>query len=212
LSIIIITYGCLRMRLQMEQKQRRMWSVWVVVVSMVSMVSMVGMVGGAQQRQSGSGLVGDEMRAAVEMRCRHDVTLSLAIGRVAPRGGDASWTSRVYNGQVPGPVLRVKAGSRCRVTLLNALPDHPDPDPDQCHAAHLLNNLHCPDHTNLHTHGLHVSPRGHADNINVSVAPQHSYLYEYPIPVQHMPGLLCSTHPPSQPLYHQSGSRTVHGV
>jgi FtsP/CotA-like multicopper oxidase with cupredoxin domain len=71
-----------------------------------------------------------------------------------------------YNGTVPGPTLRVRPGDTLVVTLTNAL-DAP---------------------TNLHTHGLHVSPDGNSDNIFVMVGPGERHTYEYRIPDDHASG------------------------
>ena len=65
-----------------------------------------------------------------------------------------------YNGQFPGPVLRAAEGDLLRVDLVNHL-DEP---------------------TNLHFHGLHVSPGGNSDNVFVSVPPGGRFLYELRIP------------------------------
>jgi FtsP/CotA-like multicopper oxidase with cupredoxin domain len=63
--------------------------------------------------------------------------------------------TRAYNGSVPGPTLRVRAGDRLRLMLVNDLPrDRPFCDGAwaQARGPHGFNA------TNLHTHGLHVSP------------------------------------------------------
>jgi FtsP/CotA-like multicopper oxidase with cupredoxin domain len=65
-----------------------------------------------------------------------------------------------YNGLFPGPLLRAREGERLRVRLINRL-DEP---------------------TNLHFHGLHVSPAGHADNVFVEVQPGGSFTYELIVP------------------------------
>ena len=54
-----------------------------------------------------------------------------------------------YNGLFPGPLLRAREGQTLRVRLVNRL-DEP---------------------TNLHFHGLHVSPADNHDNVFVNVAP-----------------------------------------
>ena len=71
-----------------------------------------------------------------------------------------------YNGTTPGPTLRVRPGDVLSITLVNRLGEA----------------------TNLHTHGLHVSPSGHADNVFVSVpnGGRHTYIYE--IPADHRSG------------------------
>ncbi|OLL27979.1 copper oxidase [Burkholderia sp. SRS-W-2-2016] len=92
---------------------------------------------------------------------------------------------RSYNGCPAGPTLSVKPGMRLDVTLNNRLPAEspatcpPNPDPA---APHCFNT------TNLHTHGLHVSPSGHADNVMVSVAPNASFDYRFEIPASHPAG------------------------
>jgi FtsP/CotA-like multicopper oxidase with cupredoxin domain len=65
-----------------------------------------------------------------------------------------------YNGVFPGPLLRAREGERLRVRLINRL-DEP---------------------TNLHFHGLHVSPAGNADNVFVEVQPGASFTYELIVP------------------------------
>jgi FtsP/CotA-like multicopper oxidase with cupredoxin domain len=65
-----------------------------------------------------------------------------------------------YNGGFPGPLLRAREGDRLRVLLVNRL-DEP---------------------TNLHFHGLHVSPSGNSDNIFVEVPPGGEFLYELTVP------------------------------
>ena len=93
-----------------------------------------------------------------------------------------------YNGAFPGPTLIFCPGDRVVVHLENDLgaapaawkqippyPMHMDPGKAQL--------------TNLHTHGLHVSPNGHSDNIFLSLAPGRTLTYEYHIPKSHLPGL-----------------------
>jgi FtsP/CotA-like multicopper oxidase with cupredoxin domain len=71
-----------------------------------------------------------------------------------------------YNGTSPGPTLRVAPGDVLRVRLTN----------------------HLGETTNLHTHGLHVSPNGNADNVFRMVEDGAHADYEYPIPPDHPAG------------------------
>ncbi|UER55506.1 multicopper oxidase family protein [Kineosporiaceae bacterium SCSIO 59966] len=71
-----------------------------------------------------------------------------------------------YNGSVPGPTLRLRPGDRVRVDVENALG-----------AA-----------TNLHVHGLHVSPRGNGDNPLVRIEDGETFRYEYDVPPDHPTG------------------------
>ena len=92
-----------------------------------------------------------------------DVTL-----RAAPGVTLAGRTTRAlgYNGTSPGPTLSVRPGDRVRVRLENELATA----------------------TNLHTHGLHVSPEGNSDNVFRSVDPGASAQYEYEVPSDHPTG------------------------
>ena len=71
-----------------------------------------------------------------------------------------------YNGQLPGPTWRLQPGDRLQVRLVNELTAP----------------------TNLHLHGLHVSPVGNGDNPFVSVQPGQQFDYEIQLPADHPPG------------------------
>ena len=43
--------------------------------------------------------------------------------------------------------------------------------------------------SNLHIHGMHVSPIGNGDNVSFSIDPTQSFQYNYPIPNNQPPGL-----------------------
>ncbi|TFD78753.1 multicopper oxidase family protein [Cryobacterium sp. Sr8] len=111
---------------------------------------------------------GEELAEPSELRSangRLQVRLDAALGTVQVGGRSASALS--FNGGIPGPTLRLKAGDRLGVTLHNGLDDP----------------------TNLHVHGLHVSPEGNGDNPFVMVEPGESFDYEYQLPANHPPGL-----------------------
>ncbi|WP_407986347.1 multicopper oxidase family protein [Kitasatospora sp. CMC57] len=74
-------------------------------------------------------------------------------------------TTRTYNGTIPGPTLRVRGGDTLRLTHVNGLP--PNPPHSGGH-----NTPHHPNSFNLHTHGMHVSPSGDADNVLREFAPR----------------------------------------
>ncbi len=73
-----------------------------------------------------------------------------------------------YERSVPGPTLRVRQGDQLEVALVNNLGG---------------------DETNLHVHGMHVSPKDNSDNIFVHVANGQTFNYSYAIPADHPPGL-----------------------
>ncbi|MFH8381467.1 multicopper oxidase family protein [Kitasatospora sp. NPDC018058] len=74
-------------------------------------------------------------------------------------------TTRTYNGAIPGPTLKVRGGDTLRLTQINGLPPNQPFDGDH-NRPHHLNSF------NLHTHGLHVSPSGDADNVLREFAPR----------------------------------------
>src|SRR5664279_2547412 len=92
------------------------------------------------------------------------LTLEAAVGR-GPLAGRGA-TSLRYNGSVPGPTLHLRPGDHLGIDLVNHL-DQP---------------------TNLHTHGLQVSPQGNSDNPFVMVSPGQTFRYDYLIPDNHPTG------------------------
>jgi FtsP/CotA-like multicopper oxidase with cupredoxin domain len=89
---------------------------------------------------------------------------------------------RTYEGTTPGPTLRVRPGDVLRVTLVNDLPPNRDPMPRDINHPHHFNT------TNIHVHGLHVSPSGIADNVLRPMEPGQSYEIEIAIPEEHPRG------------------------
>jgi len=68
--------------------------------------------------------------------------------------------TRCYNGQIPGSTIFVNPGDKIRITLKNWLPPNPLGEDKN-------NHDNCPNNfntTNLHFHGLHVSPASICDN------------------------------------------------
>jgi FtsP/CotA-like multicopper oxidase with cupredoxin domain/ABC-type lipoprotein export system ATPase subunit len=79
-----------------------------------------------------------------------------------------------YNGTYPGPLIKVKRGDTLKINFVNSLP-----------ATTEKNILgYEKNHTNLHTHGLHVSPQEPADNVMLDIAPGQSYNYLYDLAKQ----------------------------
>lgn len=72
-----------------------------------------------------------------------------------------------YNGSVPGPTWVVRPGDRIRVRLVNRLTGP----------------------TNLHTHGLAVSPLGNSDNPFVTIEPGDAFDYQFDLPPDHPSGV-----------------------
>lgn len=74
----------------------------------------------------------------------------------------------VYNGSFPGPVIRVRRGDRLDVLLVNALPPMED---------NVLG--YDRDVTNLHLHGLHVTPAWNSDNPLLMFSSGQSFHYSF---------------------------------
>jgi hypothetical protein len=113
-----------------------------------------------------------------------EVTLHVNVTRIA--GGSAngggglpplSYTTRSYNGKVPGPTLRVRPGDLVRITLVNDLED-------QTGAPTQANLYRLPNTTNLHLHGLWVAPH----DVFSGVSPGDRRVFEYAIPNTHAAG------------------------
>ena len=115
-----------------------------------------------------SPVTGADLTQPEELRSsnrRLQVRLEAAPGTVQLGGRQASALG--YNGRIPGPTLRLRGGDVLSVELVNSMAVP----------------------TNLHAHGLHVSPRGNGDNVFVTVDPGTSFSYEYRLPADHPPGV-----------------------
>jgi FtsP/CotA-like multicopper oxidase with cupredoxin domain len=120
-----------------------------------------------------------------------DTTLTCRVQSVQVAGQTA--IMNVFEGSAPGPTLRVRPGDTLRVNLVNMLDDLPPGLPDN-------SPFLCPPmimggveegkmcDTNLHVHGLHVSPSDNSDNIFLRIPAGESFQYEYKIPENHPAG------------------------
>ncbi|MGJ3264551.1 MAG: multicopper oxidase family protein [Salinarimonas sp.] len=84
-----------------------------------------------------------------------------------------------------GPTIQVTPGETVRVTLRNELPAA---DPSCPQEITDINVPHCFNRTNLHSHGLWVSPTGNSDNVLIAIDPGVSFQYEWNIPADHPSG------------------------
>jgi FtsP/CotA-like multicopper oxidase with cupredoxin domain len=137
---------------------------------------------------------------APEVRASQDGLLDTTFtARVMslPLAGQSATVS-VYEDAFPGPTLRVRPGDTLRVNLVNTLdalpPGLSQNSPFQCspvsgpgHGSSSEHTMTCD--TNLHVHGLHVSPSDNSDNVFLTVKAGESFQYEYQIPDNHPAGL-----------------------
>jgi FtsP/CotA-like multicopper oxidase with cupredoxin domain len=100
---------------------------------------------------------------------------------------------RTYNGQLVGPTLRAKPGDVLDILLDNQLPVE-SPNEVAAQYEQERSNAHLSvvpasfNTTNLHTHGLHVSPVGNSDNVLLGILPATKFPYEIKVPANHPPG------------------------
>jgi len=123
-----------------------------------------------------------------------NVSLNVALGRNVIAG--RTLETATYNGMIPGPTLRVRPGDRLAIALINNLsqPGGPPPPPQKVvncgaqaaqpeargRAGHMDPGVSLL--TNIHTHGLQVSPQGNADNPYITLTPGETCDYSIPIP------------------------------
>lgn len=94
-----------------------------------------------------------------------DATLTAAPGTV--QLGNSSFPGFLYNGSYLPPVLRARTGDVMRITFRNRLNTDP---------------------SNLHFHGMSVSPKGNSDNVFIHVHPGEDFKYEVNIPAHDRQG------------------------
>jgi suppressor of ftsI len=87
----------------------------------------------------------------------------------ATEPGQKLW-ALTYNGVYMPPTLRFRPGDTVKLTLVNRL----DAPMDMI--------------TNLHTHGLHVSPSGNSDNVFLHIHPGTTFDYVYHFPLDEPTG------------------------
>jgi FtsP/CotA-like multicopper oxidase with cupredoxin domain len=125
--------------------------------------------------------------------------------RVGPDGVFQDVRLRTYNGKLVGPTFRVSPGDQLRINLFNRLPKPDKPMPpmnmDNC-GVHEQQDV-----TNLHTHGLHISPSGLSDNVLRVIppggpgAPAERYFFDI-LPAGNPPGEPKIDHHPGTDWYH----------
>lgn len=132
--------------------------------------------------------LGPELRRPAVLRSRRgrlDVKL-VCKPAVVDMGAPAPVRTWTYDGLVPGNTWELRGGDVLRVDLRNRLPELRG-EGDHDHAT--MDRPHEWTTTNLHTHGLHVSPRGSSDNVFLAVAPGERQRYEIALPEDHPAGI-----------------------
>jgi suppressor of ftsI len=133
-------------------------------------------------------------------------TLSLTLDAASASDGKNSF---YFNGQPNAPTLRLSPGDQLKITYVNDLPVKPS---ESCAITP------CMDMTNLHFHGLTVSPDAPQDDVlHMMASPGQTLHYTVQIPKDHAPGLYWyHTHPHGesyrQVLDGMSGALVIEGI
>lgn len=111
---------------------------------------------------------GETFREPGELRSEGGrLDLELVAGVAVASVGGREVRVLAYDGTMPGPTLRVRPGDRVTLRLRNDLGAV----------------------TNLHTHGLVVSPEGNSDNVFTMIGPGASFDYDYRLGDDHPTGV-----------------------
>mmetsp|Transcript_30134 Transcript_30134/g.33764 ORF Transcript_30134/g.33764 Transcript_30134/m.33764 type:complete len:831 (+) Transcript_30134:134-2626(+) len=96
--------------------------------------------------------------------------------------------SRLFNGKLPGPTIKIKPGETLKVQFKNELTLQDGTV--SCYADDgTVTNEYCePDHTNLHYHGYVGSGEKPSDDVEMRIAPESQYSYMSYFKKDHMPG------------------------
>src|ERR1700676_2478035 len=140
-----------------------------------------------------------------ELHAKHH-TLSLTLHAAVASDGKNSF---YFDGQPIAPTLRLSPGDQLKITYINDLPIKPK---ETCAITP------CMDMTNLHFHGLTVSPDAPQDDVlSMMAGPGQTLRYTVQIPKDHPPGLFWyHTHPHGesyrQVLDGMSGALVIEGI
>jgi FtsP/CotA-like multicopper oxidase with cupredoxin domain len=140
-----------------------------------------------------------------EVRARNGVA-ELTLTAASDARGRDTW---LFEGQAIQPTIRLSPGDVLKVHYVNALPATPR---EPCEVAPCMNM------TNLHFHGLSVSPKRPQDDVlDLMAMPGQSLDYRLEIPLDHPPGLnWYHTHPHGeshrQLLDGLSGALVIEGI
>nr|CCA20351.1 conserved hypothetical protein [Albugo laibachii Nc14] len=97
------------------------------------------------------------------------VNLDVVVSRFKSRL--ISFNTRSYSGRIPAPTIKICRGDTLIMRITNMLSEHEDA------------NI-----TNLHAHGLHVSPEWHFDNVLTKIASGETLEFVYTIAFEHPTG------------------------
>ncbi len=115
------------------------------------------------------------------------MTGRLEFGPATLNIGGSTLTTRAYRQaggsySIPGPTIKITPGQTYVLSLHNLLP--------YAVPSSIENDFKDPDVSNIHTHGLHVSPASPSDDVMRLINGGHGGDYVYAVPADHMGGTL----------------------
>lgn len=153
---------------------------------------------GARNPEAGSRLAGREVAYDLAIEYRDGTIYNPSTGK------HDKVHLRSYNHDFTAPTVVMLPGQTARFNLMNQLPpEHPtntEPAPVPFNiipksgpncligAANTPASNGCFNSTNLHSHGLWVSPTGNSDNVLLNIKPDVNFEYEYNVPADHPTG------------------------
>jgi FtsP/CotA-like multicopper oxidase with cupredoxin domain len=167
-----------------------------VAIIVTGVVSTLGVTGNAPS---------DLLSTPPELRAQHH-TLSLTLHAAVASDGKNSF---YFDGRPNAPTLRLSPGDQLKITYVNDLP---------AKAKETCAIMPCMHMTNLHFHGLQVSPDAPQDDVlDMMAASGQTLRYTVEIPKGHPPGLYWyHTHPHGeshrQTLDGMSGAIVIEGI
>jgi len=170
-------------------------AILAIAIMVTGVVCTLGMTGNAS----------DLLPTPPELHAKHH-TLSLTLHAAVAGDGKNSF---YFDGQPNAPTLRLSPGDQLKITYINDLP---------AKAKETCAITPCMDMTNLHFHGLTVSPDAPQDDVlGMMAAPGQTLHYTVQIPKDHPPGLFWyHTHPHGeshrQALDGMSGVIVIEGI
>jgi FtsP/CotA-like multicopper oxidase with cupredoxin domain len=141
-------------------------SACTAIIALVTLCA--GVVSGSGPRVPASGDQGETFREPAVVASHQGALNAALVASESPvTVGNQRVRAAVYNGSYVPPTLRLRAGDVMKLRLVNRLGDP----------------------TNLHLHGLTVSPLGNGDDVFLHAVPAGALDYEIRIPSNQQPGL-----------------------
>ena len=141
-----------------------------------SAAALLAVAQGVRPAQAQVFTAGSPFRDLPELRSENgQLSTELTMAAADLSFGGRSLRLATYNGEMPGPVMRVRPGDKLSWVLKNRLTPLGLPPGEK----ELPEELAVLNYTNVHTHGLQVSPQDGSDNVYLTIKPGEDYAYSY---------------------------------